>query len=391
MPAEASFADVRRREFPGAGDGVYLNAASFGLLPRRSMEAVRELTEARGGPGRFDEAELGEALERARSTAARLIGARAEDVVLAPNTSYGVNLAAALARRREPGTIVVSDGEFPANVFPWMPLRREGFQVERVPADELGRPDEGRLLERIAAADVRAFALSSVQFSTGYAADVEAFGRTCREHDVLFAVDAIQSLGVVPLDVEACGIDVLASGAQKWLCSPWGSGLAWIAPRHRDDFDPPLVSWLGMEGATDFQRLLEYRYEFAGDGRKYELATLGIQDYVGMSRSIELILEVGVERIRSHVADLAEPLFRWLEETEGAVGITPREPWRRAGIVSFRIPGQERAVAALREAGVELAVRGGAVRLAPHLYNTREELEGVVEILDGAVAGAPPR
>lgn len=375
--------DVRAREFPGADAGIYLNAASFGLLPRRSVDAVERLTEARTGPGRFEEVELGEALDRARSAAGRLVGARPDDVTLAPNTSYGVNLAARLVAREEAGTIVVSDGEFPANVFPWMALEAEGFRVERVPSDPLGRPDEEALLERIAGDDVRAFALSSVQFSSGYRADLETLGRACREHGVLFAVDAIQSLGVVPLDVEDARVDVLASGAQKWLCSPWGSGFAWVAPRHRDRFDPPLVSWLAMEGATDFDRLLEYRYTFTGDGRKYELATLGVQDYLGMAHSIELILELGVERIRRHVTRLQEPLFRWIDEAEGVVRITPREEEKRAGIVSFRMPRQAEAVAALREAGVELAVRDGAVRLAPHLYNTPAEIGRVLDVLEG--------
>lgn len=380
-------ADLRRSEYPDAGRGIYLNAASVGLLPRRTVEAVGRLTEARTRPGGFTKDDLGDALDRARTAAAGLVGASPEDISLAPNTSYGVNLAARLLAEREPGTVVVADGEFPANVFPWMALEEEGFRVERVPADALGRPDEARILERLEGDDVRAFALSSVQFSTGYRADLAPFGEVCRRRDVLFAVDAIQSLGVVPLDVEEAGIDVLASGGQKWLCSPWGSGFAYVAPRHRERFDPPLVSWLGMEGATDFDRLLEYRYRFAPDGRKYELATLGVQDYLGMAHSIEMFLEVGVPTVRRHLQRVQEPVWRWLRASEEAVAVTPDDPRKRAGIVSFRVPDRTRVVQALTGAGVECAVRDGAIRFSAHLYNTVEEMERVVEVLSDAVAG----
>lgn len=382
------FSDLRRREYPDAGRGIYLNAASVGLLPRRTVEATVRLTEARTRPGGFTDRELGAALERARAAVARLVGAAPEDITLAPNTSYGVNLGARLLARGPPGTIVVSHGEFPANVFPWMGLEEEGFRVERVPVDPMGWPDEARLMERIQEDDVRALALSSVQFSTGYRADIAAFGEACRRGGVLFAVDAIQSLGAVPLDVEELGIDVLASGGQKWLCSPWGSGFAYLAPEHRPAFDPPMVSWLGMEGALDFDRLLEYRYEFAGDGRKYELATLGIQDYLGMARSIELFQKVGVGAVRRHLFRIQEPLWRWIRETEEVVALTPEEKGRQAGIVSFRAPGQERVVEALRRANVHCAVRGGALRFAPHFYNTVDEMERVVEILSEAVPGS---
>ncbi|HSR40898.1 MAG TPA: aminotransferase class V-fold PLP-dependent enzyme, partial [Longimicrobiales bacterium] len=314
-------ARVRAREFPRAGEGVYLDTASCGLLPKSTVEAVDRLGRARTVPGGFTEKELGRALGRARSAAARLVGCRAEEISLAPNTSYGVNLAARLVASGSPGTIVVSHGEFPANVLPWKALEGEGFRVECVPTDRRGLPDEARLLERIRGDDVRAFALSAVQFASGYRTRLEPFGSLCRERGVLFVVDAIQALGAAPLDVKEAFVDVLACGGQKWLCSPWGSGFAFVDETLHDRFDPPMVSWLAMEDATDFGRLLEYRYRFAADGRKFELATLGIQDYAGLSRSAELLLEIGIGRIREHLLGIHEPLIRWLDSTDGAEAV----------------------------------------------------------------------
>ncbi len=381
-------ARIRVREFPRAGEGVYLDTASCGLLPVSTLDTVDRLSRARTVPGGFTEKDLGRALWRARTAAARLVGCRPEEISLAPNTSYGVNLAAHLVGAGPPGTIVVSHGEFPANVVPWKALEERGFHVECVPTDRRGLPDEARLMERIRGDDVRAFALSAVQFASGYRVRLEPFGSLCRRRGVLFVVDAIQALGADPLDVKAASVDVLASGGQKWLCSPWGSGFAFVDETLHERFDPPMVSWLAMEGASDFSRSLEYRYRFAADGRKFELATLGIQDHAGLARSVELLLEVGIERIREHLLGLHEPLTRWVEGTEGAESVTPRERERRAGIFSFRVPSPERISAALADAGVVFSTREGAIRLSPHLYNTVEEMEGVVDLMEGALARA---
>lgn len=377
--------DVRTAEYPDIGDGIFFNAASYGLLPRRAAAAASDLTRRRNRPGGFREEELGEALRRCRTALGLLLAVDPGSVTLAPNTSYGVNLGAELAATREPGTIVLSEGEFPANVYPWRALRDRGFSVEVVPADERGRPDPDRLLERLEGADVRAFALSTVQFATGYMADLEMFGRVCRERDVLFVVDAIQALGTVPVRPSEAGIDLLASGGQKWLCSPWGSGLVWIDPRHRAAFDPPMVSWLSMEGALDFTGGLGYEGEYLDDGRKFELATLGVQDYLALAHSVELFLEVGVERIRSHIFQVQRPLLDWIEGRDDVRLVTPADPARRAGIVSFSPPDPHGVAASLTERGVSLAVREGAIRLSPHFYNTVDEMEETVEMLDRAL------
>src|SRR5688572_21995353 len=277
-----SFEGVRASEYPRL-DGIFFNAASWGLLPLRTVEAVGDLTLRRNRPRGVDQEELGAILRRARAAAARLVGATPEEIVLSPNTSFGVNLAAACVARGAPGTVVVSAGEFPANVIPWLPLEARGFRVEVVPTGTDALPDEERLTRALDRADARALAVSFVQFATGYRADLEALGRICRARGILFTVDAIQGLGAAPLDVRAAGIDVLACGGQKWLCSPWGSGFTFVDRGLVERFDPPMVSWLAMQGAADFSSLAGYRWAPLADARRFELATLGLQDYLGMA------------------------------------------------------------------------------------------------------------
>lgn len=223
-----------------------------------------------------------------------------------------------------------------------------------------------------------------MQFATGYRADLARFGALCRDRGVLFVVDAIQGLGAAPIDVRAFGIDLLSCGGQKWLCAPWGSGFTFIDEPLLACFDPPMVSWLALQGATDCSSLAGYRWALVDDARRFELATLGVQDYLGLALSVELILELGPERIHRQLLEVQAPLLAWIDSRPDVTMVTPRDPERRAGIVSFRTPAPERAAAALERSGVICAVRDGAVRFAPHFYNTVDEMRTAVDVLERA-------
>lgn len=361
-----------------------MNAASWGLIPRSAAEESADLTLRRNRTRGFREEELGAIQRRCRDALGRLLNVEAAEIALAPNTSFGVNLAAALVGRGQPGRVLVSQKEFPANVLPWKALEPRGFIVELVPSGPDGLPDEQEIRRRMAAPDVRALAVSAVQYASGYCADLATLGRACRDRGILFCVDAIQALGAMPVDARAVHADILASGGQKWLCAPWGSGFAYVRHDLQARFDPPMVSWLAQEGATRFSDRAHYDLNWVADARKFELATLGLQDYLGLARSVEIFLEMGVGNVRTHIQSVQAPLLAWLEAHPEVRTVTPRDPARRAGIISFVPPSPERTAAALEGRGVVCAVRDSAVRLAPHFYNTVEEMEEVVAILEAS-------
>jgi len=380
--AGARLASVVAREYPDRGPAIFLNSASWGLLPKSSAEASADLTLRRNRADGFEESELGVIQRRCRSAVAELIGGDAGEIALSPNTSFGVNLGAALLRAGRPGTIVVSEGEFPANVLPFLALEPEGFTVRIVPCRPDGLPDEDSLIEWAEAPDVVAVAVSAVQFATGYRSDLATIGRACRDRDVLFFVDAIQQVGVAPIDVRAMDADLVACGGQKWLCAPWGSGFTWIRPEVQERFPPPMVSWLATSAGADFGDMLHYSMNWRSNARKFELATLGVQDYLGLARSIEVLQEVGVHTIREHVLTLHDVLIDWVDRSN-AVLVSPRDPERRAGILTIGVDAVSEAADALRQRGVVCSVREGALRFAPHVYNTKDDIDAVVDILDG--------
>jgi len=359
-----------------------MNAASWGLLPRSAAEEAADLTLRRNRIRGFREEELGGIQRRCRAAAALLLGVDASEIALAPNTSFGVNLAAALVGRGPAGRILVSRGEFPANVLPWKALESRGFTVDVIPTGEDGLPDEPEMVRRLDAEDVRALAVSAVQYASGHKADLSLLGRACRERGVLFCIDAIQALGASPLDARAVYGDVVASGGQKWLCAPWGSGFVYVRKELHAHFDPPMVSWLSQEGAMRLDDRERYALNWRGDARKFELATLGVQDYLGLARSLEVLLEMGIDRIRRHIDTVHGPLLEWVDAHPEVRLVTPRDPARRAGIISFMPRSTQESATALADAGVVCGVRAGLLRLAPHFYNTPEEMEEVVSVLE---------
>ena len=251
---------LRAREFPWAarGDALYLNHAGTGPLPQRTVEALRRFDELRAQPHRRPDSHLFETLARSRELVARLIHADTEEIALAVNTGFGINVAA-FALPFEPGDVVLTpDREFPANVYPWMQLARtRGVIYRRLPCRD-GMVDEDALRRELGDSAVRAVALSWVGFADGYTVDLESIGRACRARGAYFIVDAIQGLGPLTLDVRACHVDILACGAQKWLLSPWGSGFVYVRRELIAELEPNVVSWMAVQGSDDFTRLVDY-------------------------------------------------------------------------------------------------------------------------------------
>ena len=375
---------------PGEFDALagihYMNAAASGPLPERTRAATEAFNRRRAN-GRLDEHDFETTLARARTAAARLVDAGVDEVALVPNTSVGINLAADfLLQRRADGddrpVIVVSDREFPANMYPWLELERRGFRVVIVPCDDLGRPDQAALRARLDRDDVALFALSAVQFATGFRADLADFGALCERREILFVVDAIQAAGAVPLDPRAAGVDVLVAGGQKWLCSPWGSGFTYVRRELHTRFRPLHTGWLAYSASSDFSTLLGYDRDLYDDARRFEVGTLSFTDFLGFAHSVELLNEVGIDRIAAHIARVQQPLLEWAATSERVR--TVHDDAHASGIVCLQVPSPGAAHAALMRAGVVCAVREGVLRLSPHLYNTVEEMDRIVNILQTA-------
>src|SRR5213596_1733539 len=375
------FRALRATEFPWTADTVYLNNASIGPIPERTRRALDEFTAKRTAPHLLPDRELLGGLQAAREAVARLINAETGEIALTTNTSFGLNVAARALPLQRGDVVLVSDREFPANVYPWLLLRDQGITVEMARCTSEGWPDEEHLLERLRDPRVRVLAVSFVQFSNGYRADLKKLGVAARANGTYLVVDGIQGVGNSVLDVRETPVDILACGGQKWLLSPWGSGFVYVRRELISALEPAVTGWMAFEGTDDFSRLTEYNPTFRADARRFELVTLPFQDFVGMTTSVAMLAELGIRDIVEHTRSLHEPIFQWADERGMRVTST-RDEAHRSAIICLAPAHPVEAYHALKRAHVVCSLREGAIRLAPHCYNTVEELERVLDVLD---------
>ena len=371
---------LRAAEFPWTADTVYLNNASIGPIPERTRRALDEFTAKRTAPHLLPDRDLLAGLQAARETIARLLNAETSEIALATNTSHGLNLAATALPLKPGDTVLVSDREFPANVYPWLLLRRRGVEVELAPVGPEGWPDEDYLVERLVDPRVRVLAVSFVQFANGYRADLARLGAACRANGTFFVVDGIQGVGNSVLDVRETPVDILACGGQKWLLSPWGSGFVYVRRELVPALEPEVAGWMAFEGTDDFSRLTEYNPTFRADARRFEMVTLPYQDFYGMTTSVRMLVEIGVRDIAEYTRALHEPIFQWAD-AHGVRIASPRDDVHRSAIVCIAPARAVEAFHAVKRARIVCALREGAIRLSAHLYNTVEEMEKVLDVL----------
>ena len=371
---------LRRDEFAwmDAGDTIFLNAASTGPSPRRSIEAQVDFTRRRATPHLVDFDEQFGTLDRCRALVAELIGASTGEIALSTNTGAGINLAAWGLPLGPLDEVVVPDGEFPANMYPWLAASRaRGYRVHVVPLRD-GLIDEDALIAALARPGVRAMSVSWVGFSSGARVDLNRLGAACRERGVYFVVDAMQGLGAIPLDVTTTPVDLLACGGQKWLLSPWGTGFTYVRRSVLESITPQPVSWMGVRDSDDFSRLVNYDLTWRDDARRFEQVTLPYQDFAGMAASLELLRELGSAAVASHIHQCAHRLLEGALE-HGTPLVTPLG--FHGGIASVRPRDASAASARLDAAGVIHSVREGTIRLAPHCYTTDQDIQRTLDTL----------
>jgi len=362
-----------RDQFPVTKNLIYLNHAAVAPLPRCCAEAIQNWAGDALDYGSLHYDKWLNAYERLRHSAARLIGAKPNEIAIVKNTSEGIATVAMGLDWRPGDKIVAFREEFPANLFPWERLGAERCHVEWLSInDPLERIDQ-------ACHGARFLAISFVQYLGGFRADLNAIGEICRRHGCFFFVDAIQGIGAFPLDVEAAHIDALAADGHKWMLGPEGCGILYVRKNRQDSIFPMEFGWTNVAGYTDYaSRDMALR----PDAGRYECGTLNTPGCFGLSASLEFLLEVGVERIAPVVQGLADQL------AEGAEGkgyqlLGQRTAENGSGIIAIQKPGLDsgKIVRQLRERKIVAAPRQGWVRLSPHFYISPDEIAEVIEAL----------
>ena len=374
--------DAYRQHFPITQSGkIYLNHAGVGPTSIQVCDAVNDWMRSLAAQGvAFNHWE--EQADECRGRFARLINCEPDEVAFIRNTSHGLALIAE-GVDWQPGEriIITPDVEYPSNVYPWRHVAKDkGLFV-----DELPSKDGGADIEAIGAAitpQTRLIAVSSAQFGTGAVTDLAALGKLCKANNILFCVDGIQTLGAIPMDVKALGIDFVAADSHKWLLGMSGIGGLYIRKALIPQMRPALVGWKSVKKGWAFkvtdEPLLEDSGRFEEGSPSYPLIN-------GFNEALKLLEEVSIAAIANQLETLIDHLARGLEQL--GCNVSP-PPHLRHHILIFSHPHMDntRLRANLEDKGIFVTDRGAGLRASPHFYNTLEEMDKVIDAVTDCVS-----
>ncbi len=374
-----------RGQFEVVRNGLtYLNHAGMSPLSIPVKSAMIHRIEAMAAGGTLAFEDMGEAAETLLpQRIADLVNATPEEVCLTQSTSTGLNLIAQSLPLESGDEVLLCDVEFPSNAYPWMNLERKRVKAVLVPSREGGLSLEA--LDGARTARTRVVAVSAVQFFTGRCEDMQALGRYCADHHIWLVADTTQAVGVVPIDMQAMGIDALAMTAQKALAGPPGQGFMVIRQELIEQMQPIAVGALSVEG---WEHWLRYEMTPRPGAQRFMMGTTAHVAMAGLLATIDMLNGLGIENIAAWVRHLSNVAIADLSD-RGYEVITPAQPERHANIVTFAWPGNpQQAVSALKKQGIIVVSHVDSdgkphIRMSSHCYNTEEDVLSVGKVLEG--------
>lgn len=373
--------DLRRQQFPIASQAVYLAHAGVCPLPARVSSAITDYANecARGDQETAAPVRL---IENTRHLASKLLGVQADEISLVGPTSVALSMVASGLNVSPGDNVLVYFDDYPTNVYPWMALSERGVDVRPLRVRQLGRIEPNDVLEQIDER-TRLVALASCHFVSGWRIEHAEIGRALHDRNVLFCLDAIQTLGAAP--VSAADVDFLAADAHKWLLGPCAAGILYVRKEVRDILKPTQWGWNNLLCPN---YVAQERLVWQPGAQRYEAGTANLLGLAGLKVALELVLEVGIEAIAGELRRQRECLIAPLEARGYEVLHATAPPRNTAGILSFSRPDVDaRALhRRLLEHGIVTSLRGDRsgkwhIRISPHFYNTDSELQRLLQLL----------
>ncbi len=371
-----------RSEFPILQRKTYLNSCSLGALSNRSMQGLEQFMEMwnEWGAHAWYEIWLGE-IAKLRQKFAAIIGAQLHEVAIAPSVSVALSSIATALDYSKRNNVVMAEMDFPTLAYQWLVKERLGVECRFVESpDRIYTPPE--LFEREVDGKTALIATSRVFFTSGYIQDVQAVADIAHKHGAYILVDDYQGTGQIPIDVIKMDIDFLVTGTLKWLMGGPGLALVYIREGLIPQLQPTIAGWFGHREQFNFKTR---EFVFRNDATKVELGTPAVPTIYSANGGLDIVREIGVERICERTRFLTNDLIARASERGWAIR-SPQEPERRSAIVMLEIGQPEELVKALVARNIITDSRPGLLRVSPYFYNTIEEnaivIDAIAEILD---------
>ena len=360
-----------RELFPVTRRYVYLNHASNGSLAIPVVEAMNGYIERCSLHGEVPYLEAEAVVDDCRELAARLMGVRANEIAFVKNTSAGAIIAIGSIEWQHGDNMILMRDAFPTNTYPFHYLLPH-VEKRYVTSAELAKGSECifKLVDR----HTRAIAIDWVHFLSGVRADISAIATFCRTRAIYILLDGMQGLGVVDQSFGDQGIDFVYAGGGKWLLGPQGSGILYVNSATLPSLKPANLGWLSAQW-DGFNDIYTPKPMKSGASR-FEEGTKNYIGIYGLRESLRILLDAGVSEVAARVRMLVKLIRQRLEE-KGFETLTPADPQRHAGVVDAHKPGVDMVALfeRLKERDFICSLRENRLRIAPHFYNTEEEIE----------------
>jgi len=364
-----------RNEFPELEEVVYLNNAAISLMPVRSREALIASLKDREYTGEKRTEIRNEREKNTRKKIGEIINASYKDICLVSNTSEGLNIIAQGLDLKEDENVVIVKHGFPGNSVPWLNLTKKGVRVKIVDS-EYGDDATEKIMAAVDGA-TRVLSISFVEWIDGFKYDLEKLGNFCHEKGIIFVVDSIQGVGAMKLDVRSARISFLSNGGFKWLMSPNGTGFIYVNKNILPEIDMKYLGYLSLvKGPMDF----DYDLTLKDSAKKFRLGSINDTGIAAMERSLDLILELGIEKIQKHILDLTQYASEGIR-TKGYDILSDFPDKNRSGILSFGSKDTAELYQRLIEKNIIVSFRKKWIRISPHLYNTQEDIDRMLVCL----------
>ncbi|MFW9917324.1 MAG: aminotransferase class V-fold PLP-dependent enzyme [Candidatus Thorarchaeota archaeon] len=361
---------------------AYLNHAAFSPLPKRTYKLLASHLDAKAKQGTIaSELDIKEFVEEktphGKQIIAKLIGGDVTGVAFTRSTLQGLHTVVEGFPWKKGNNIVINDMEFTTNSFVHQVIANKNDLNLRVVPNHHGtlRVDD---FERLIDEQTRLVALSLVQFSNGFRAPIKEIAKLVHEVGGYLLVDGIQAVGAMPVDCKAMAIDALAAGAYKWGMGPFSTGFLWVNSELQSLLEPSFVGWWSVE--NPLQNMIHCDFKPASTAQRYEPSPTF--EILGMVESYEFLLEIGMENVWSNIQSVTDHLITRCEES-GIQVYSSMVPDHRSGIVSVGWPNMNatKIEHQLRKEQIAVSPRAGAIRVSPHAYNSKNDVDRFVDAL----------
>jgi selenocysteine lyase/cysteine desulfurase len=362
---------------------AYLNCAYMSPQLRQAREIGEWAVSRKSRPWEVTPNDFFEDVEVVRTLFARLVGGDADGVAIVPSVSYGISVAAANVPLHEGEKILILEDQFPSNVYPWRELgSRSGAKLVTVPRPE--DYDWTRALIEEIDTDTAVVAAPHCHWTDGSLVDLARIGERVREVEGSLVVDGIQSLGALPFDVSDVRPDFLIAASYKWLLGPYGVGFIYVDEKHREG-QPIEHNWINRRGSEEFSQLVDYDDAFHPGARRYDVGERSNFVLLPMAaEALRQLLDWGVENVSETIGTLTDLIEQ--KAKERGIATIPKERRARHMLGLMLGPGAPDDLATrLMRHDVFVSVRGPSVRVSPHLYNTKADIDRFFDVLERVV------